>query len=312
MEFMRKTHVRLLVVIAILVISAGVTGGVAASEEWELSGTSASESAVAGETVELTFTTTHDGNESTNGVLKLTDLPENWTINSTSGDGTYKENTQEILYLTIPKSGTVTSTVTVSIPESASPGEYNVTGEFANSDNVVVATTNATVSVDQQLQLDAGAKRFAQGKNGSVGITVSNDGTSSVGAALEIDRSTIPASWNVSVEGEGELKVTADSYKIVYLSIPANGELTSKLQIAVPSDANVGTSNISVSLETSNTTVSTGEVRVTVTESVTEAYDGNGDGSIETDEVLTAISDWIGDGLTLGEVFDIIEVWASS
>lgn len=309
---MAKLSARILIVVAVLTISAGVTGGAMASDQWAVSGSSNTDSAVAGETVDLTFTTTHEGNQTTSGVLRLTDIPKNWSVNGTSGDGYYNSDKKEILYISVPANGTVSTTVSLSIPDSASPGEYQVTGIVADENNTVVGRTNVTVTVGQQLRLDAGTERLAQGKSGSVGFTVSNDGDSAVGAAVNINRSSIPASWNATVEGSGELKVTEKSYEILYLSIPADGAVTSELHFEIPDDADVGTYNISASVTTDGTTATTSEARVTVTESVTEAYDKDENGSIETNEVLTAVSDWEQRGLSTSEILEIVAAWASS
>lgn len=109
--------------------------------------------ATPGETVTLTFEFTNTGEEPTATVLNVTELPDDWTVQSRADDGGVWREDRSWLFQSVESGGSVGPSITVAVPADAS-GSATVAGNATIGDGTVTGQTTVTVAESQTTPTD--------------------------------------------------------------------------------------------------------------------------------------------------------------
>lgn len=141
-----KDTLRLIVATAVLVASVSMVAvaPAAAQSDGGISLEAEGGEVDAGGNVTVSFTVENTGN-ATGVVLNITDMPDGWEVQSQeNANGTWNDNENKWVWLTVGADETVEPSVTLSVPSDAS-GEYTIAATASTSDTSTDA--EATVSV---------------------------------------------------------------------------------------------------------------------------------------------------------------------
>jgi uncharacterized membrane protein len=297
---------------------------VSASAHLSISGPADPIETSGGEQVTVTFEVTNTENSTQQAIVTFNNssLPSAWTISDVGGtdpnpaDGFAVLATgDQVTFSDVNPNETVTATATIDVPSDAAIGEYDLTAELADGDGNPISTQSATIEVPNPLSLTAGDNVSAEpGESVDVAFEVTNDGSATTNATVQINESALPANLTVeNVEGtdpspQDGFAVIETGTEVAFSDIDAGETVTVTSTIAIP-DTNESLGNYSVraDLRQSDTAIATDGVALTVEnqQSVTDQYDEDGDG-VEANELITAIDDFRTGNLTPGELLELI------
>jgi len=136
----RRLSALALGLLCLVVVTAPVVGQSAA-----VAFSATGDDARAGGTVTVTFTLENTVDEDISGIVTVTELPADWTIEGRTDDGGFwNGGERKWLFQTVTAGSAVTPSLTLSVPAGAS-GSYDVVATADDGDTVTRAT--ATVSV---------------------------------------------------------------------------------------------------------------------------------------------------------------------
>lgn len=143
MDSMRPILSRLM---AVMLLMSLLTAPATAGGNLVLDGTDAS--ATAGGTVQVTFEITNRGTRTSNGsAIDIGALPAGWRVMGTQSEGgTVRESALQWVWLQVGASESVSSSVTLAVPDNASTGNYTIQASASDTDGIESKGT-ATVEV---------------------------------------------------------------------------------------------------------------------------------------------------------------------
>lgn len=310
-----QRHILVIGMSAILILSGIGIGPALAAPMLNLSGTGGS--TTAGSTVDVTLTLENTGNESSNGpAVQLADLPAGWSINSVSGDGgTPSSDNTQVLFLSVNSGSSVSPSWTLDVPANASAGEYTLTGKVLVSGSPQ-DTVNVTVTVQQSLELSGSGdkttveKATKPNEPPTLSFTVTNNANTNM-SDTSIRITDHPEGWNVTNTG-GDGTYSQSTKAFSYMDLGAGMSKTSTFKFDTPDDVSNGTYTVTVELVQNGSIESSMTVDVTLTGTLSEAYDQDGDDKVDSiAEAQSAVKDFSKGDLSIAEVQKLINEWAS-
>lgn len=139
------------VIVAVLLCALATAPVTAQSDAASLTVTAGE--ATPGETVTLTFEFANIGAEPTATVVSVTELPDDWTVQSHADDGGVWRDDNAWLFRSVESGGSVAPSITVAVPEDASES-VTVAGNATTGDGVVTGQTTVTAAESQVTPTD--------------------------------------------------------------------------------------------------------------------------------------------------------------
>ncbi|MDS0257784.1 DUF4832 domain-containing protein [Haloarcula sp. S1CR25-12] len=158
----RRLSALALGLLCLVVVAAPVVGQSAA-----VAFSATGDDARAGGTATVTFTLENTADEDVSGIVTVTELPADWTVEGRTDDGGFwNDGERKWLFQTVTAGSTVTPSLTLSVPAGAS-GSYDVVATADDGDTVTRAT--ATVAVGPATGASGEATATGQSTTGASG-----------------------------------------------------------------------------------------------------------------------------------------------
>lgn len=163
----RRTIPIIAALIAASVLCVTLSVGAVASEPATIA-TQGDATATAGETATISLNLTNTGSNSENYIVDVT-IPTGWSVDThTTDGGQWNSGDRQWLWQDIDAGGAVTPSITVSIPEDASAGDYSIDVAAKTADGTV-DTTSHTVTVTSPTDNDDTEDESDDGDSSSSG-----------------------------------------------------------------------------------------------------------------------------------------------
>jgi len=149
-------HAVRLTVAATVVVAAVAMVAVApatAQSADELSITISADDVDPGENLTASFAVENTGDEPFAVVIDVTELPDDWELQSHDDDGATWRSDQKWLFQTVESGDSVEPSLTVAVPNDAS-GEYTIAGNASTTS--AAATNETTVTVGEEVETSSG------------------------------------------------------------------------------------------------------------------------------------------------------------
>jgi|GEM_PF-2312705 PGF-CTERM protein/uncharacterized repeat protein (TIGR01451 family) len=144
--------------------------------------------ATPGETVTLTFEFANTGDEPTATVVSVSELPEDWTVQSRADDGGVWREDRSWLFRRVEAGGSVAPSVTVAVPADAS-GSVTVAGNATVGDRTVTDQTTVNVAESGGTATENATSETGTSDGSGPGFGVGIALAAALGLALVIGRS---------------------------------------------------------------------------------------------------------------------------
>ena len=162
------------VIVAVLVLGLATAPVTAQSDGTGLTVTAGE--ATPGETVTLTFEFANTGSEPTATVVSVTELPDDWTVQSHADDGGVWREDPAWLFRSVEAGGSVAPSITVAVPADAS-GSVTVAGNATTGDRTVTDQTTVTVAESQATTTDGSEQATTTDGSEQATTTETSDGS---------------------------------------------------------------------------------------------------------------------------------------
>jgi uncharacterized membrane protein len=313
LPMIRATAPTIGISLAVVVLLSVFVAPAAAQPDANISVEASEVTVTPGEEITLTYTLQNTGdNASSVTSVSIESMPgTDWTVSSDSGD--WQDNTTTWLSLSsIDPGGEYVVAATVTVPENASEGEYDIAGEgFVTPDVGDAANLTITVREPQpvaDLSASVSDTNPRPGDEVTLSYTLSNTGDVT-GSSTAVDITSSAGALDLD---SNESDWLADQGTWVNTGILAPGEqYQAGGTITIPETASEGEYEINATGNVAPEVSDSASLTLTVEEFSTSNYDSDGDGSVEGDTtgVVKALADYNEQKLGFQEILQVIATY---
>jgi len=309
---LRTTARSVSVTLALLVLASVFAVPVAAQADANLTVDVSETTVTPGEEITVTYTLENVGDEDGSSTsISFERFPDSWTVTSASGDWQADQKTW-ISLQPLEANGTYKAKATVTVPENASEGEYELGGDgFVTPE--ISDSANATVTVrkpSSASNLTVTTSTTSPRPGGDVTLTYNLTNTGeNAGNSTAVDIDDIPAGWTVT-SASGDWQAGQNSW-ISLNTLDAGGSYDAKATVSVPENASEGNYTVNATGIVATGIDDTASVTLSVEEFNTESYDSDGDGSVkgDTNGVVKALADYNENRISFQEALMVIAAY---